>query len=152
MTLSRNEVQALVLKAARGGGLALGHAEDLATAVAYLDLTTLKTCPCSGDAPSALRLPMAIDAVLCGEGAQPVQAEDSLIAAYVSAAQAAGCDVIQSGQSIDQGPRGTPQTQKRQSLPQALLDHLHELASRTLVPETENSRLAGAGAGLTDND
>ena len=27
-----------------------------------------------------------------------------------------------------------------------------ELAAKTYVPETEASRLAGAGAGLTDND
>ncbi|MFC6583621.1 hypothetical protein [Sulfitobacter aestuariivivens] len=30
--------------------------------------------------------------------------------------------------------------------------HLSELAARILVPESEASRLAGAGAGLTDND
>ena len=33
-----------------------------------------------------------------------------------------------------------------------LVARMTELAARTFVPESENSRLAGAGAGLTDND
>lgn len=41
---------------------------------------------------------------------------------------------------------------KRVDLPQDLAAWMNELAARTFVPESEASRLAGAGAGLTDND
>jgi len=37
-------------------------------------------------------------------------------------------------------------------LPDALAARLQTLAAGLLVPETEASRRAGAGAGLTDND
>ena len=33
-----------------------------------------------------------------------------------------------------------------------LIVHLNELAEKTFVPESEASRLAGAGAGISDND
>ena len=40
----------------------------------------------------------------------------------------------------------------RLTLPAPLADKMMALAARTYVPETEASRLSGAGAGLTDND
>lgn len=40
MIVSRNEAEALALKAARGAGVPLGHAEDFARAVGYLLATT----------------------------------------------------------------------------------------------------------------
>ncbi len=40
----------------------------------------------------------------------------------------------------------------RLSAPGALMAFWSDLAARTYVPETEHSRLKGAGAGLTDND
>tara|TARA_R110002110_G_scaffold92355_5_gene240809 strand:+ start:743 stop:1240 length:498 start_codon:yes stop_codon:yes gene_type:complete len=40
----------------------------------------------------------------------------------------------------------------RLTLPDALFDQMTTFAARILVPESDASRLAGAGAGLTDND
>jgi len=40
----------------------------------------------------------------------------------------------------------------RLTLSDPLLEHMNSLAARILVPESDSSRLAGAGAGLTDND
>lgn len=40
----------------------------------------------------------------------------------------------------------------RFTLSEPLLDEMNGFAARILVPESENSRRAGAGAGLTDND
>jgi hypothetical protein len=40
----------------------------------------------------------------------------------------------------------------RGTLPEFVVVHMRDLASRTLVPESDASRQAGAGAGLLDND
>ena len=42
--------------------------------------------------------------------------------------------------------------QSRVNIPQGVLDRLNSLAHKTYAPATEESRLAGAGAGLSDND
>ena len=42
--------------------------------------------------------------------------------------------------------------QSRVDIPQDILDRLNSLAHKTYAPATEESRLAGAGAGLSDND
>lgn len=156
---SANEIEALVLKAARGGGLPLGLAEDLAMATAYLDLDRLTGCPCSSG-NAAIALPQALDAVAAGEGPKNVEADSALIVAYVANAE------VHSGKTLvweatsngaifhrfedratdEHTPLG------RRTVPQALLTHLHDLAVKTHVPETESSRAGGAGAGLTDND
>ena len=158
MDYSANEIEGLVLKAARGGGMPTGLGEDLASATAFLDLDKLSQCPCSGGASAAL--PTAIDLVIAGQGPQTVTADHALIEAYVAAVE------VQTGQTlawqrtdrgavierfdraapIDHAPLG------RRGIPDALLAHLKDMGAKMLVPETEESRLAGAGAGLTDND
>ena len=42
--------------------------------------------------------------------------------------------------------------QSRVDIPQDILDRLNSLAHKTFAPANEESRLAGAGAGLSDND
>jgi len=155
---SANEIESLVLKAARGGGLPLGLAEDLAMASAYLDLDALRACPCAGGAAGAIST--ALDRVAAGEGAQDVTADAALIAAYVALSeqqfrQLLIWEVTESGATFkaydDEKP--VPDNPKgRRIVPPSLLDHLNALAAKTLVPETGSSRSAGAGAGLTDND
>ena len=156
MEMSANEVEMLVLKAARGGGCPMGLAEDLAAAVAYVDLNALQVCPCDSGAVRAV--PAALDDVLADGQAQTVAAERSLVQAYVAAL--AG----QTGLAVEGGEVGpvtvrpvsgtgdAPAALGRRILRADLLAHLQDMAARTLVPETESSRAAGAGAGLTDND
>lgn len=45
-----------------------------------------------------------------------------------------------------------PDLPTRIDAPEALMDHLSDLAARTYVPATEASRVSGAGAGDIDND
>ncbi|WP_375281204.1 DUF3726 domain-containing protein [Pseudooctadecabacter sp.] len=156
MEMSANEVEMLVLKAARGGGCPVGLAEDLAAAVAYVDLNALQVCPCDSGAVRAI--PAALDAVVADGQAQTVVAELALVQGYVAAlAGQVGLTVegAETGQVTVQPMSGTgdaPSALGRRILRADLLAHLQDMAARTLVPETESSRAAGAGAGLTDND
>ena len=158
--ISANEVETLVLKAARGGGLPLGCAEDLAAAARYLDLDALTRCPCSGEDPDVIAVQTALDFVMAGEGPQTVEGDRVLIHAYVLAAQTAwGKRLVWSEtetgaifERFDDTPVPPAQPLGRRTLSPDLAAHLSELAARLLVPETDASRLAGAGAGLTDND
>lgn len=154
---SANEIEGLVLKAARGGGLPLGHAEDLASAAAYLDLDGLTECPVKTGA--ALALPLALDAIMLGKGPQEVPCEAVVMTAYAKAAEAVMGRTLKWRETRDgvvieafTAPCGASDPLGRRDVSEALLTHLEELAAKTLVPETEASREAGAGAGLTDND
>ncbi|MCW1951709.1 MAG: DUF3726 domain-containing protein [Octadecabacter sp.] len=156
---SANEIEALVLKAARGGGLPLGLAEDLAMAAAYLDLDKLTGCPCT-NAGAAFAIPQALDAVAAGNGPKTVEADPAIVAAYIASAEV-HCDQMLVWENTPDGtclhrfkPSSPPEKAPlgRRKVPQDLLTHLHELSVKTHVPETESSRVGGAGAGLTDND
>ena len=128
-------------------------------AAAYLDVNRLTRCPCSGAAIAALDIPQAIDRLQTGAVPQTVVAEPTLVAAYAAALQAqTGLGLVWSAQGdtavlervVPEGQGTAPLG--RRSLRADLLDHLTEQAAHLLVPETEASRAAGAGAGLTDND
>jgi hypothetical protein len=156
---SANEIEALVLKAARGGGLSLGLAEDLAMATAFLDLDQLTICPChKGGAATAI--PTAFDLVAAGDGPQTVVAERATVDAYVASVehhtgQTLVWDVTSTGAVFRRFERAKPvvhSSKGRRVIPAALNDHLTDMAAKTLVPETKSSRIGGAGAGLTDND
>jgi len=152
--LSCNEIEMLVLKAARGGGLPFGLAEDLSAVAAYLDFDVLETCPCQGAAPQIAVLCAALDRLQAGVEPQKVSVDPALLSAFAAWAQA------QSGQGLEQYADGAislttgggATSLGRRSLPPALLAHLQDMAAKTLVPETEASRTKGAGAGLLDND
>lgn len=147
---SANEISGLVLKAARGAGMPLGCAEELARAAPHLahsgDLplvAELLNTPCTppeliGDVLSGghavLRAASLLDLEAAGRKAQ---AEPALPAALDSAMRA-----VRQGKAVA-GPF---------AVGAELLARLEPLAAKTFVPETEASRLAGAGAGLTDND
>ncbi|SLN43758.1 DUF3726 domain-containing protein [Pseudooctadecabacter jejudonensis] len=152
--LSANEIEALVLKAARGGGCPLGVAEDLAAATGYLDLNALTECPCHTGAASAII--EAFDAALAHGRATALTADAPLIAALLAARDdpRLSIDVTSGGAVISThgNPVQPPDRLGRRTVRADLLDHLNDMAARILVPETEASRAAGAGAGLTDND
>ncbi|MCF2872401.1 DUF3726 domain-containing protein [Octadecabacter sp. G9-8] len=159
-TMSSNEVETLVFKAARGGGLPLGYAEDLATATQYLDLESLTRCPCSGARPDAIAIQTALDFVMAGDAPQTVGADAGLIQAYVAAAQRCWqkrliWNATATGAVFEKFEDSSPDMsmkQGRRSVQPDLAKHLSEMAAKLLVPETDASRAAGAGAGLTDND
>ncbi|WP_377507928.1 DUF3726 domain-containing protein [Octadecabacter sp. R77987] len=171
MMRSLNEVQGLVLKAARGAGVPLGHAEDIAAAMPdYIalggDMGALAAaldCPhtawTDGHGCAVMAGPTAIDLVRAGQGEQRINGADLplLFVGLVSMANRFGaglaCDVQDDCVVIAVGQGATvtlaigPVTVEG-----AAWAALMKLAARTFVPETETSRAAGAGAGLTDND
>jgi len=130
VTRSVAEVQALVQKAARGAGLPLGTAEELYQAVPYA--LSLGVLPALVSQLKDLRE----------------------LSADVDDAQAEGRDVqglmqamLAARGAVDVTPAKGPQ-----ELDQSDLETLERWAAKTFVPESEASRQAGAGAGLTDND
>lgn len=175
MILSANEISALVVKAARGAGVPLGCAEDLGAAAGLLaawgalgevclaldrPLTKLSPAAEMKDPCLAIMGPAMIDAVWC-EG-QPILVTDCensrVMEALVQVAQTAGARVKCT--QCDEGLRIEPCSEAPQvasklgpfEVDAQTLDALNAWAAKTYVPATEASRLAGAGAGLTDND
>jgi len=59
--------------------------------------------------------------------------------------------VIEVGSPINNAPPLKPKTCRFQTSMETLTQ-LDKLGSRTYVPETEASRMSGAGAGASDND
>lgn len=163
MMCSANEVMTLAAKAARGGGAppaqasAFGRAalchliagrsdQALAEALGALPAGPILTLPLAfarlieaaeGDVATG-RLP-ASDLTLSYVQAQPFVS--------VIQQQEGGIDLEL---SLTQPARISPVS--RVDIAQALADQMNALAARLLVPESEASRLSGAGAGLTDND
>ena len=144
---SANEIAAMVLKAARGAGMALGCAEELSRAA-----PNLIAAGALGQVPDLLEHPFDAPKYQNNKisDGHPVQA---LIAWRDF--KAAGQDVqldctvsqeLQKAMTSDTSPAGPFEVDAE------LWDVLQAYANRILVPETEASRLSGAGAGLTDND
>lgn len=178
MKRSLNELCGMVLKAARGAGVPLGHCEDLAAVAGYLAATDAVALECLRDALAGpfdgvlgqsadgqLRITQGAVVMVgpyCVDGFQAgctqIQIdncpEPRLIFAYCAAA-GLGVSHEFDGDTliltrVDEAPAvpaAAPVT-----VAQSLWEYLNGLASKTYVPATEASRLAGAGAGLTDND
>lgn len=144
MKRSVNEIQGLVLKAARGAGVPLGIAEDLWAAVPFI----LKT-KALGDVVDVLEeasfAPLqgaasALDLRQCG---QDVPAPSGVSPALYTALAAARGVLPECEMKPASGA---------QDVSGQVWGRLNALAKRTYVPSSEESRAAGAGAGLTDND
>lgn len=171
MMRSLNEVQGMVHKAARGAGVPLGHCEDISAAMPDFialggDMSALVAALndphepwVDGHGSAIMAGPTAIDLARAGQGAQRINGADLplLLHALVSMANRFGAGLICDVQgdcvviAVGQGPSV--------DLPAGPVDidsgawaGLAALAALTLVPETDTSRSAGAGAGLTDND
>ncbi len=144
---SSNEITGMVLKAARGAGMPLGCAEELARAAPMLskqgalqivpdllagpfDPVVYEAGVISGGHP-VLALTSWMDLIAAG---QDVRLEILVVSELQTAMQAA---------EIPCGPF---------EVDASVWSALAGYAERTFVPETDASRLAGAGAGLTDND
>ncbi len=170
--LSLNEVQSTVLKAARGAGLPLGQAEDLARVASYLmgirgeaavitralqePVTEVQArwqdshVTLSGSA--AMIAPVICDAFRMGYDSVTFAKADH--SAYIGAAMAVqGVPLWWEGCTIRRGDSEVlPAKPGPVTVPAQDWDVWMGLAAKTYVPESETSRSTGAGAGLTDND
>ena len=168
-----NEVAAMVQKAARGAGIALGQAEDLGRIATYLAATgddvgaitaALQTCKGTVDVkwgvaridvisgPAALIAPIVRDAFEMGCDVAGL-ANQGHVPLVLGALRQAGVGASAEGLIV-----------RRSSIVPAAMQYgaviipdddwalWSRLAAQTYVPESAASRAAGAGAGLTDND
>ena len=173
MIRSRGETFALILRAGRGAGLPQGHAEDVARA-AVIALAADPSCAvgivaalsapqapvtCRDDgatlhfpaAPVAWAGPMIRDALGAGEARIVAEKVDcpALLAAMLP-----GAAFDRDGAKVIVRRQGQPSPTPRGPLDvaPAFLAACEALAARTLVPDTDLSRQAGAGAGGRDAD
>lgn len=185
MILSVNELQGTLLKAARGTGLPLGLAEDLAFSAADIAtrdtdqiVSEVLTClsqafhPATADLSAQgvimgqgnllVGMPSALDLVSAGNGpvlldGVPKALTEALIAGRERfESRALWYDWVGPSKIILHAWKhdsftAPMQPERVEVDPQHWAD-LQSLAAKTYVPESEASRIAGAGAGLTDND
>ena len=144
---SANEISGMVLKAARGTGMSIGCAEELGRAAPAL--AAQGALDCVNDLlKQPFDVPQLVNGSVCdGHAVLAVLAWRDLKAAGVDATLA--CEVPQvlfdalCVHTLICGPF---------EVNEQVWDQLSDFAAKTLVPESDASRLAGAGAGLTDND
>lgn len=176
------EVQALLLKAGRGAGLPLGYAQDLSALAPLLmsdpQLLAMAAAALEGHhhAPTVegtdahvvveraailMAAPVVVDALVTGADRVVLHNIDwpLLLWPYLSHAQivyghafelAAGSKdtvMITAAKRDMLDPFGPSQP-----VPFQIIERLETYAAKTYVPASEASRLAGAGAGLSDND
>jgi len=170
---SRAEIYALVLRALRGAGVPLGWCQDVAQALEFAG-----TDDCLEEVAAALGAEWAVEVdsdEIRGLGLAPIIAAcDCVLAGVVSprlpgGVSAAGAAIVahraatagraiailpeQNGVRLQLGNAPLPVAKHERFQPDPeVLETLHRFAHLTYVPETEESRQAGAGAGLTDND
>jgi hypothetical protein len=177
--LSLNEVETWSAKAARGAGLSWGLAEDAGRAARRLAAAGLAFAPSilrleTDQAPAVMAarladLPPTLPVTLSGIGDPPFLAAMLAACGGIFAVTWRGGAMLAAHRRL--APRGSaqrrtaevlvtpladspglPAAMTRALLAPAELDALERLAHRTYVPASAGSRLAGAGAGLTDND
>ncbi|PTX54826.1 hypothetical protein C8N43_3647 [Litoreibacter ponti] len=176
------EMQALLLKAGIGGGLPLGHAQDMAALAPLLmsdpQLLAMATAALEGphhavrtegtaqhlvieQARIAMAGPVLVDALICGADRVVLHDLDwpMLLWPVLAHAQKVFGAYFQIDKPGKHTLMITPSETDRmepfgpaQPVPLIPLERLTALAAKTYVPATEASRLSGAGAGLRDND
>lgn len=177
MKRSINEIASTALKAARGAGVPLGHAEEFARAVEVLarrgDVDGLveaaealtrphrtakllqEAAECTLQPASAIMaMPIACDLLRAGIGEVRLRdcTEQRLAQAFavLSAAKVVSSEgdlSVTAAEEMDM-----PEFSGPCAVPDRAWVIFTEFAAKTFVPETEASRQSGAGAGLTDND
>ncbi|WP_186827033.1 hypothetical protein [Shimia ponticola] len=170
---SRAEIYALLLRALRGAGVSLGWCQDVAQAVEFAG-TDECLSEIAGVLGSDWRVEIAgpsirgsglapiiagCDCVLAGDAPAQVHGAFSAASAAIVAHRAAtaGTSIAvlpdTDGVRLQLGNALLPEASLERFHPEpAVLETLKRFAHLTYVPETEESRQAGAGAGLTDND
>lgn len=176
------EVQALILKAARGAGLPLGHAQDYSGMAALFmsdpKLFAMASAALEGShipvrqegtaehlvieqARIAMAAPAMWDAFQCGAKRVVLHGLDwpqLLWPVILRAEQLYGLELrfdVTDPQTVMVSLSehgGVKPLGDPQPVPLVPLAKLEALAAKTYVPASEASRQAGAGAGLSDND
>ncbi|QJF50511.1 hypothetical protein [Roseobacter ponti] len=164
MTWSVAEITALASKAARGAGAPAWQAARFGQAAALhlrygRPATELDAALSELPGGPAMDLPLALDAALAAAAPEAVVMSDAppgLLQSYVDALPCrATATAGEAGVWQLRTEPGTPRERPvpgRISCADALIAQMTALAEKTYVPETDASRAAGAGAGLTDND
>ena len=166
---SSNELQMLVLKACRGVDLPFAQAQEVASAIAaspstipdfleYLSLTHQKA---EFDFTNGLEIKNANilrDFSVCADAAQQgvyeiVLCDVKICALILALAKYRNVTVnVRSNDLIVSKHVDSEINYDRHNLDPEYLLMLNKYAALTYVPETDQSRLDGAGAGLNDND
>jgi hypothetical protein len=176
MKRSVNEIQGMVLKAARGAGVPLGHGEDLAAVAAGLalaegglaELVAVLAGPHEvvppvvggeklifANARAILAGPLALDAVQAGTDQAELRGLDAPLILKALADGRGNCGVEFQGDKVVVmriEPQPLRQIEGPIEVNPDIWAVLERYSRKTFVPASEASRLAGAGAGLTDND
>lgn len=160
MIRSGNEISALIAKAARGAGLPLGLAEDLAAAMPMncgqtdVDASMSALIQHLRDPRSLLKLVAGLDEVQATHGRLSLDLPcDGVVTALIRHRGTIVFDCASDGLVLEVSDQFETQSLKGPfDVHSETLAALDALAKLTYVPATEASRLAGAGAGLTDND
>lgn len=174
MIRSQNEIAAIVRQAARGAGAPPGQAEDLARTALYLvqtregldrvaaalldpfdpvDVQWDRDCIKVRSGPAMMTAPVVRDAFLGGVDSARL---DHPAHAPLIRAALAEAGIMVAGDDTDLArisatpPAGT--VTGPVDVPNTIWSVFATFAARTFVPETDASRITGAGAGLTDND
>ena len=170
MNYSQNEIYNLVHKACRGAGIALGQAEFAAKVVSFQTsnavINALLMCIENEKAQLVFQSEQNLQN-LCPLRDIPIIAQafeghtktwlclNGRLDPYFEAACAFSgivCEQTSHGISLSKSEEPFEPKPMRADLDQAVLERLNSLAALTYVPETEASRVSGAGAGLNDND
>lgn len=170
MICSQNEITAVLYKAAIGSGLSVGLAQDLAKVGAWLCSTGRPGLGLSLDAMDSdigawcssfdllaseavkevkLQAPVSLELL---EGFAHLAGSNYELTYNVEPDQDGGAIVTCT--PLASGSEGiAPKSQVEQiEVDPKQLERAQSLAHKTYVPATDESRLSGAGAGLTDND
>ena len=156
MQYSANEIEVLLTKAARGIGVPAAQASAFGKAAAIHiardgDVTDVQAALRDFPAGVILSYPSHLQNLLAnGGGVIPCGAND-VLRSYALALPFL-CRETDTDVTIDMSKFQKVKLPARVTVSANLVDEWRALAAQTFVPETEGSRLGGAGAGLTDND
>ena len=164
MNISENELKMMVLKACRGIGLPVAQAQEVAAAMAASPwalkqlLTQLAKPILTASFDFSIGLDIKNAHILrdfwaCADAAYLASPRVSSCDVTEALARYRGVSVVAQGEDllvmVDERPMLKP---ARCEVAPDEWQQLETYAALTYVPETDASRLVGAGAGLTDND
>ena len=161
MELSLNEVETTIVKAVRGRGLDHGIAAEVGAAARWL-------CEAGRDGIAAVHEALVDEAGCSAEGLGLGAVDRALASSEPVTIEECSSQALLAGLAGRVGITVSDSSEGLQLVVPAIeLDHVvkavtvpapacwqqvQEWAAQTYVPSSEQSRAAGAGAGLTDND